>query len=104
MGKSGLRCATEGNNAAAGAGAVRAVEPGKLRCDACRRVLRSADVLSAPNPFAPDEDVYGCPHCRAVTRFEVLCDEPGCEAAATCGFPLPGGYRLTCGVHYPRSS
>ncbi len=28
------------------------------------------------------------------------CDEPGCKEGATCGFPIPGGYRRTCGKHY----
>lgn len=29
-----------------------------------------------------------------------LCDEPGCKAASSCGFPTETGYRRTCGTHY----
>lgn len=27
------------------------------------------------------------------------CDEPGCGAWDTCGWPSPAGYRRTCGKH-----
>lgn len=40
---------------------------------------------------------------------EARCDEPGCMAQATCGWPTRpggtgpnGGYRRTCGPHMPR--
>lgn len=31
-----------------------------------------------------------------------ICDEPGCTAKASCGAPVPGGYRRTCYGHMPR--
>ena len=43
---------------------------------------------------------------RAIEAYEEAleisrrCDEPGCTAEATCGFPTnEGGYRRTCGKH-----
>lgn len=30
------------------------------------------------------------------------CDEPGCMDQISCGTPIPGGYRQTCGKHQPR--
>ena len=27
------------------------------------------------------------------------CDEPGCTAQASCGYPTAAGYRRTCGKH-----
>lgn len=30
------------------------------------------------------------------------CDEPGCEREASCGWPVPDGYRRTCGEHMQR--
>jgi len=29
-----------------------------------------------------------------------MCDEPGCNAPRTCGWPSSAGYRNTCGKHY----
>jgi hypothetical protein len=29
-----------------------------------------------------------------------MCDEPGCNAPLTCGWPSSAGYRTTCGKHY----
>lgn len=29
-----------------------------------------------------------------------ICDEPGCNAPRTCGWPSSAGYRNTCGKHY----
>jgi len=34
------------------------------------------------------------------TRICCECDEPGCTEPSTCGFPVAGGYRRTCGNHY----
>ena len=39
------------------------------------------------------------PACRAAEQFENMCDEPGCNREATCGWPSPSGYRRTCGDH-----
>ena len=30
----------------------------------------------------------------------MACDEPGCNAWASCGKPTPDGYRRVCSVHY----
>lgn len=41
-----------------------------------------------------------CPKCRSAEQFDNLCDEPGCDAKATCGWPTPDeGYRRTCCKH-----
>jgi hypothetical protein len=40
-----------------------------------------------------------CPRCRAPNRVTTACDELGCTAEATCGFPVDGGYRRTCFRH-----
>ena len=42
-----------------------------------------------------------CPSCRAACHIHVACDEAGCWEPATCGTPVPGGYRQTCGPHRP---
>jgi hypothetical protein len=33
---------------------------------------------------------------------DMRCDEPGCMAQGTCGWPGATGYRRTCGTHWIR--
>lgn len=49
----------------------------------------------------PESDVVWnvCPQCRAADQFDNLCDEPGCDALAGCGWPSDKGYRRTCFKH-----
>ena len=67
-----------------------------LRCDWHGDV---DDILTAPNPFNPTEELQGCPKCEEVNTIRVACDEHGCWEVATCGWPSPSGYRRTCGKH-----
>ena len=75
----------------------------RWRCVECDHVALEMDLLSAENPFRPEERITGCPSCRGIVEFEELCDEPGCDEKATCGFPgaseLISGYRRTCFEH-----
>jgi hypothetical protein len=41
-----------------------------------------------------------CPKCREANQFDNLCDEPGCDMIAGCGWPSPNGYRRTCHKHW----
>jgi hypothetical protein len=61
------------------------------------------DVLSSANPFIPEETIYACPLCREIGSVVYACDEPECWQPVTCGTPVNGGYRQTCGKHAPRS-
>lgn len=71
----------------------------RWRCE-CGHVCYSDDMLRAPNPFDPEDEVTGCPRCKLIPQWEELCDEAGCLKAATCGFPVsPIGYRRTCAAH-----
>jgi hypothetical protein len=56
-------------------------------------------MLSAPNPFDPDEKIVGCPECRQIGDFTELCDEPLCGKHASCGSEVAGVYRRTCYQH-----
>jgi len=71
----------------------------RWRCGACDSIVEKADLLKAVNPFQSDLYIYGCPDCKDVQGFTLICDEPGCTNDATCGFPVPDGYRTTCGDH-----
>lgn len=70
-------------------------------CEACGWHGSESDLLKAPNPFAPGEQIFGCPSCKSIDCFSVVCDEPGCWRSVTCGTPTPAGYRSTCRRHKP---
>ena len=79
----------------------------RWRCRECRAISLSDELLTAPNPFCDTDEIKGCPACKGCTEgFSPVCDEPGCEAEAGCGWPTLdnvdawGGYRSTCGKHY----
>lgn len=61
----------------------------------------SEEVLMAPNPFDPSDEILGCPKCKQVNTVQVACDEPDCWEPVTMGTPTPTGYRQTCGRHRP---
>lgn len=79
----------------------------RWKCAECGAVVLETELLKAANPFFGGEYLLGCPKCLAVdgtTTIEEVCDEPGCEETATCGFPVAdevfGGYRRTCDKHW----
>ena len=70
-------------------------------CDWCGT---SDEVLKAPNPFDPINEIWGCPECKDVNSMYLVCDEPGCWEPVSCGTPTPDGYRSTCHCHAPKSA
>ncbi len=76
-------------------------KPFKAVCQECGWCGPSRDLLTAPNPFALDETIYGCPSCKEVDCFLAACDEEGCWKPRTCGTPTAKGYRSTCSKHRP---
>ena len=71
----------------------------RWRCKDCNAECSDGTLLLAPNPFDSDDTIVGCPHCKCVSEFIELCDEPECHEAASCGSPTPDGYRRTCFRH-----
>ena len=77
----------------------------RWRCDNCAVVTLEPDLLTAPSPFDPDATLTGCPACKYDGDFTLLCDEPGCMLAGSCGWPtgdnndIWSGYRNTCFAH-----
>ena len=76
----------------------------RWRCRDCGDISLEVDLLRAPNPFCPDQNILGCPECKSVGDFARLCDEPGCCNEVMCGFTTTegdefGGYRMTCHEH-----
>jgi hypothetical protein len=74
-----------------------------FRCNDCDHVMLETAIVRATvkHPKDPATQIYlnQCPECGECQNFTNVCDEPGCEAEATCGWPTPTGYRRTCGKH-----
>lgn len=75
----------------------------RWRCSECRKISLESEFLTAPHPFS-EGTIVGCPHCRELPYWHLVCDEPGCDADHTCGTPSPHGYRMTCNEHMPRET
>lgn len=72
----------------------------KWRCAICSEIATGAELLRAPSPFDPEDELCGCPHCKSAEGFAEICEIGDCEREATCGGPsLDGVYRRTCGAH-----
>lgn len=71
----------------------------------CKECLKwigaTGELLTAPNPFDPDDTIYGCPQCKSIDSMIQVCDEPGCTSVASGGTPHPGGYKMHCHKHPP---
>jgi len=70
------------------------------RCTTCNKIAEDSDLLRANNPFDHTQIIHGCPYCKSVESFTLLCDEPGCENEVCGGWPSDTGYRVTCDKHY----
>lgn len=72
----------------------------RWRCKVCDTETLGSDLLHAASPFDPDDCLTACPKCKQCDQgFDGLCDEPGCDSIADCGWPTKNGYRWTCGKH-----
>lgn len=83
----------------------------RWKCKLCSGVTLEPDLLTAPSPFCDTYQLTGCPGCKQCDEgFELLCDEPGCNRDASCGWPTGneadawGGYRQTCYKHRETSN
>ena len=70
-------------------------------CSECGYKIMDFELLTAPNPFNPEDTISGCPKCLSAGEFQGACDEPGCNQVSTSGTPTPNGYRRTCYKHHP---
>ena len=67
----------------------------------CNWTGTERQMLRAPNPFEPNDELTCCPSCREINTMRPACDEPGCTDFGPCGTPVHGGYRWTCFRHVP---
>ena len=82
-------------------GSMTTEENLRVVCEQCGYHAAFEELLMAPNPFAHDEKIKGCPQCCAVDSYYFTCDEAGCWNERTSGTPTPIGYRRTCWDHSP---
>lgn len=84
------------------------LERDKVRCMSCGWQGDSAevDMVIDPRPKTNQlaEKWSVCPECRTPESIQKVCDEPGCDREATCGWVHGRGepeeiYRWTCGSH-----
>jgi hypothetical protein len=68
-------------------------------CTECRFIgpFNSFDTINDPKVAGNTWTI--CPRCRAAERVTDVCDTPGCDNEASCGWPSDEGYRRTCWEH-----
>ena len=76
-----------------------------FRCNCCETLVTERAIVSIyvdhPKPGRDRVRVSQCPECGECEQFTNMCDEPGCHAEASSGWPTTNGdYRRTCGVHW----
>ncbi len=71
----------------------------RWRCLRCAWIGTREAMLEAPHSFLTDEIVLGCPSCREIDKFELMCDVEDCPNEATCGLLSAAGYRRICRHH-----
>lgn len=77
--------------------------PARFNCTACGTWMGTEhEIDRVPDPKPGSDMIWNvCPHCRAAEQFYSICDEPGCDKTAGCGWPSDEGYRRTCFDHSP---
>lgn len=71
----------------------------KWKCVQCKTVIDEDKLLIDNNPFIKGHIIMGCPTCFSVNSVVIVCDEYGCENAASFGYPTDEGYKNTCAEH-----
>jgi hypothetical protein len=57
----------------------------RIFCTDCRWVGVDSEVLRAPNPFTPVEELWGCPKCHGVNTMVRACEIEGCNEVGSIG-------------------
>ena len=74
----------------------------KRLCTECEWLGDSGELDYVQDPKRDDNGWWICPKCRSADTLLMVCDEPLCNLAATCGTPTKDGYRSVCGKHYQK--
>ena len=72
----------------------------RWRCGDCYAIFLNEEMLRAENPFEAEDEITGCPSCKSVNSFDLVCDFPGCTRVSSSSEPTPeGGYVHRCHEH-----
>jgi hypothetical protein len=71
----------------------------RYKCVQCDNICQEGEVLHSQNPFDITEAIVGCPLCKSVDSLVTACEVPDCTREASCGWPSPTGFHVTCGQH-----
>lgn len=84
----------------------RHIDNRRWKCRTCAKITLEPLLLTAPSPFDDSVELIACPKCKQCDDgFDLVCDEPGCDAVVVSGWPTGveadkwGGYRNTCATH-----
>ena len=73
-----------------------------LICKDCDSIVSESGVLRAESPFNPEDELTGCPTCKAADQFRLACAASGCTFEVSMGMRHEDGvYRSTCSKHGP---
>jgi hypothetical protein len=75
-------------------------------CVECGWVGTEEMKLRAPSPFDESQEILGCPTCKEVGNFVLVCDVEGCTANQVDGLvgrTVEGRYFWTCWWHGPNN-
>jgi hypothetical protein len=73
-----------------------------FECRECSWRGEQDEIIQFADPEMAGNSWRICPNCRCAECFDNMCDEPGCQLVAGCGWPSPDGYRRTCYDHWKR--
>lgn len=74
----------------------------RYRCDMCDHMFSDDDILIGKNPFIPSFSICGCPNCKEIEHFIILCDIDGCKEEPCGGKPTRHGYKTLCSAHFDK--
>ena len=72
----------------------------KWTCEECGKECADGQVLRAPNPFKPDEEISGCPNCLEVESLAAACCVDGCGEPMAGGMLIDSEYVWLCQKHH----
>ena len=76
----------------------------RFKCKQCDEIVLQREILEAPNPFDDHDILHGCPECRSVDSFQLVCETDGCKQIAECGVNTQDGYKCLCAQHYRKEA
>ena len=68
-------------------------------CSNCGGICETNEILKGNNPFDPKEIIHGCPSCKEIDTFTLVCEIESCITVAEGGIDTFDGYKHFCNRH-----